>query len=332
MDPTALKYANMVGGRLERFRRVGDGQFNFRCPMCGDSQTSKTKARGYLFINDKPNYHCFKCGEHYRFAEFLELIAPDLHQEYVFERFRDGSSGPEPNGARQRTKPAETPSEPQEHPLEQFLTQLTDLNPGHKARKYVEDRLIPREQYDRLRFVNKWGLIDTRYPVGDARLVLSFRNRYGSLVALTGRSLDDKEPRYVTKTLMQDQPKVFGWDKVKTGQTIYAVEGPIDSLFLPNCIAVGGNNFLTLGEVFPGADLVVVFDNQPRHREVIDLMKRVIDRGLQVSILPDSLPGKDINEMVLNGASTEQIKWLVDQSRCSGLRAALRMAEWKKIV
>ena len=44
-----LKFINEISGRLGQFKKKGDYLFNFRCPHCGDSKKSKTKARAYLY-------------------------------------------------------------------------------------------------------------------------------------------------------------------------------------------------------------------------------------------------------------------------------------------
>ena len=39
-----LKFINEISSRLGQFKKKGDYLFNFRCPHCGDSKKSKTKA------------------------------------------------------------------------------------------------------------------------------------------------------------------------------------------------------------------------------------------------------------------------------------------------
>ena len=46
--------------------------------------------------------------------------------------------------------------------------------------------------------------------------------------------------RYITIMLDEDSPKVFGLDRVNETEPIYIVEGPFDSLFLDNSIAMAG--------------------------------------------------------------------------------------------
>ena len=46
---TEIKYLNLLSIRLEKFKKKGDYLWNFLCPVCGDSQKNKNKARGFVF-------------------------------------------------------------------------------------------------------------------------------------------------------------------------------------------------------------------------------------------------------------------------------------------
>ena len=44
-----IKFINLLSTRLPKFKRKSEYLFNFRCPHCGDSQKSLTKARGFVY-------------------------------------------------------------------------------------------------------------------------------------------------------------------------------------------------------------------------------------------------------------------------------------------
>ena len=54
-----IKFLNLLSTRLPKFKRKSDNLFNFRCPHCGDSQKSASKARGFVYR--KKNDMFFKC-------------------------------------------------------------------------------------------------------------------------------------------------------------------------------------------------------------------------------------------------------------------------------
>ena len=88
------KYIGLVSSRLIKFKRVKSDLYNFRCPICGDSKKNKTKTRGYLYtIKADVNFRCHNCGASMTFSNFLKEIDPIVHKQYVFERFKQGSTG-----------------------------------------------------------------------------------------------------------------------------------------------------------------------------------------------------------------------------------------------
>ena len=94
MDIIDSKYIGLVSSRLQKFKRVKSNLFNFRCPICGDSQKHKNKARGYFYqVKTNTNYKCHNCGVSLSFNNFLKQIDSTLHKQYVLEKFKDGHAG-----------------------------------------------------------------------------------------------------------------------------------------------------------------------------------------------------------------------------------------------
>ena len=133
----------------------------------------------------------------------------------------------------------------------------------------------------------------------EPRLVLPFIDKDGMLFGFTGRSFKKNSLRYLTIMIDDTKPKIFGLDKVDFNRKYYVVEGPIDSLFLDNAIAVSGTSFGKLSETGLDKDnLNIVFDNQPRNVEVCKLIEKNIDQGYSVVIWPQTIIAKDINETI----------------------------------
>ena len=132
--------------------------------------------------------------------------------------------------------------------------------------------------------------------------------------------------RYITTILDPDYPKVFGLDRVKDDETIYVTEGPIDSLFIRNGIAMCGSDVSI--DSFSFDDIVYVFDNEPRNREICDRMSKVIDMGYKIVIWPSSIKEKDINDMILSNNSPQGI---IDKNTFQGIQAKIKFTEWKKV-
>ena len=94
MDLVDAKYIGLVSSRLKKFKRVKENLFNFRCPICGDSQKHKNKARGYFYrVKNNINFKCHNCGASLSFNNFLKHIDANLHKQYTLEKFKEGHTG-----------------------------------------------------------------------------------------------------------------------------------------------------------------------------------------------------------------------------------------------
>ena len=128
--------------------------------------------------------------------------------------------------------------------------------------------------------------------------------------------------------LDEEAPKVFGLDTLNINKTVYVVEGPIDSMFLYNAIAMAGAD-INLSYLNKGKT-VFVFDNEKRNSEIIKRIEKTIESGYSVCIWPDYMPFKDINDMIMAGFSTSDIQSLIDKNTHSGMAALLALNVWKR--
>ena len=63
MDLVDSKFIGLVSSRLQKFKKIKTDLYNFRCPICGDSQKNKSKTRGYLYsVKEDVNFMCHNCG------------------------------------------------------------------------------------------------------------------------------------------------------------------------------------------------------------------------------------------------------------------------------
>ena len=311
----------MLSPRLDKFKKVRDNLFNFRCPYCGDSQKSQSKARGYFYRKKNDYfYRCHNCGKGTTFGKVLEYIDTLMYKEYVMERYKGDApktEAPEFNFAAPKFKKID--------PKLENLTPINKLNGGHPARQFVESRQLPEEFYSDLYLCPKffkWSKIQSQQE--HPRLVIPFRDESGEVFAAQGRAFGKESPKYLT-IKFQDKPKIFGLDRVDFVKRYYVVEGPLDSMFLENCLAVAGADFRYL----PPGDTTIVLDNEPRSREIIKQMERLIHQEHELVIWPTTITQKDINDMVLAGV--EDIQTIIDNNTFSGLEATMKLAAWKRI-
>ena len=324
-----------MSSRLGRFTKKKDDLYNFRCPICGDSQKNKSKSRGYVYRKKNDYFYmCHNCGISITFYNFLKQVDPTLLKEYQLERYTNGETRnnnyPKPSFDEFKT----------EQPIFKEKIQLptiASLEEDHFARKYVQQRKIPIELQNSLyyandfkQFVGSFG-IEKDIPDGDKRLVIPFYDKEKNLVAFQGRALGESKIRYITIKLHDDVKKIYGAERIDPEKKIYVFEGPIDSMFIKNSVATADSHLEAITDVFDKSSVVLVFDNEPRNKEIVKQIERAIDNHMNVVIWPEMIVEKDVNEMVLNGFSTDEIQDILDNHTHQNLRAKMEFINWKKI-
>lgn len=336
------KYIQMVGFRLRNFKRKKDYLWNFSCPICGDSQKNKLKARGYVFPKGQDLFYtCHNCGIGLSLGNLIKHIDQNLHKEYVLERYTSGKTN-SPNLANTvlNISPPKFDKVEKQKTFE-FADWCDKLPEGHFCLEYLSKRQIPKEFYSKLLFTTHYkNFVDNLIPnhgkiiVNDARLVIPFYDEYNELIAVSGRALEtsDKTLRYITiRTEESDKKLVYGMDRIKLSETVKIVEGPIDSLFLKNCLASGDANLSLIGNSISAGKKVLIYDNEPRNKDIVKMMQDAIKLGHNIVIWPNSVVGKDINEMIMNGLTVDEIERIISSNTKSGLEAQTSFVFWKKV-
>ena len=264
------KYASILGAQLRNFRLVKPYTWNFSCPVCGDSTSKKTKARGYI-LNFKGGltYKCHNCGLSCNFGNLLKRVNSSLYDEYVLERYKENAS--KYTDHKDVSKFVQ-PSKPEpvlewEDDVLSSIKRLDRLDRSHPAVKYALDRKIPEKMLQLLYFAPKFKKFVNSFqpkfeePIqGDhPRMVIPYFNKHGKCFAIGARAYGDETPKYYTIKVGEEVEKIYGLDRVDFSKRIYVVEGPIDSLFLPNAIAVSGASFDTpiIRQLLTNATLVI---------------------------------------------------------------------------
>ena len=327
-----LKYINILSVRLEQFKQKGKNLFNFRCPYCGDSQKDKTKARGYLYaVKNDMFYKCHNCGIGTNMPNFIKDRDQKLYSEYCLEKFK------------KKPKKEEVDFKPKFDKVEfddlNLGMKISDLKDTHPAKKFVLDRKIPRDKLDLLYCCNRFMTLVNRVKPGTfknvtkdyPRLIIPFYDESGKLFAFQGRAFGKEQPKYITIKLDESKQKVYGLERVNFLQPIKVVEGPLDSLFLDNCLASAGADLKNVKKSLPEDQITYIYDNEPRNREIIKHMYSVIDKGYSLVIWPDDLKHKDINDMIISGLTSEQITDIIHNNTFSGLAATAKLDFYKRV-
>jgi DNA primase len=324
MDLIDSKYIGLVSSRLQKFKRVKADLYTFRCPICGDSQKNKNKTRGYIYpVKNNTNFKCHNCGASLSFNNFLKEIDPVLHKQYTMEKFKEGFTG--------KNFVVEEPKFEFKKPVFKQKLDLPKASENEVAKKYLEKRLLNPEKFYFANKFQEWT--NTQKPTfsrivrDESRIVIPLYTMEGEIFGFQGRSLGPSNVKYITVILDESIPKVYGLNEVSTDETIYVTEGPFDSTFVKNAIAMCGSDIL-LNSLNLGDDIVYVLDNEPRNKEICNRISKLIDGGKKVVIWPKAVQQKDINDMVLAGLSVMDV---LKSNTYRALEAKIKFNEWKKV-
>ena len=323
MDLIDSKYIGLVSSRLQKFKRVKSDLYNFRCPICGDSQKHKNKARGYIYqVKNNTNFKCHNCGASMSLNNFLKTIDTTLHKQYTLEKFKEGHTG--------RNFVVEEPTFTFKKPVFKSKLDLPKASEDPDAKRYLEKRKLNPEKFYFTDSFKRWT--NTKKQTFDTigrdepRIIIPMYNQDKDLIGFQGRSLIPNSVKYITVMLEDEAPKIYGLDTINEDLPIYVVEGPFDSTFVNNSVALCGSD----GDLgyFKGSDTILVYDNEPRNREIVNRIGKCIDRGEKVVIWPSGLEEKDINDMVLSG---HDVMSMIKLNTYSGLEAKVKFNSWKKV-
>ncbi len=340
--PVESKYVRLISSRLRNFKQKNTNLWNFSCPFCGDSQKNKTKARGYVFAKgNNLFYRCHNCGVSTNVANLIKHVDSSLHKEFVLERYKSGETNNSFNANTVLNISPPKFDRVEKTKVFEHAEWVNKLPSGHFCLEYLTKRKIPEQYYSKLLFTQHYKqFCDVLIPnhgkqiIDDARLVIPFYDEYDDLIAVSGRALEtsDKTLRYVTIRTNDDKKKLlFGMDTVDLKKTVKIVEGPIDSLFLSNCLASGDANLCLTADEISANEKVLIFDNEPRNKEIVKMMQNAINLHHNVVIWPASVKGEDINEIILSGKPVDEIENIISSNTFKDIEAQLKFNMWKKI-
>jgi len=250
------------------------------------------------------------------------------------ERYSQGQNG------RGKTKEPEFHFEPPKfkpRPTTIDLPSIGTLPCDHHARLFYSGRKMPNDFLDKVFYADdfmSWAQSVSEIDYSnlgreESRMVIPFFDTEGNLIAAQGRALGSHELRYITIKVSEDSPKVYGLERWKSEEHTYIVEGPIDSMFLPNCLAVAGGDLQSIK--LDKKQCVLVFDNEPRNEHTVKKLMKAIDDGWSVVIWSKEKKFKDINDLIMSDLTTDEILEMINKNTMNGLEADWAAREWRNV-
>ena len=340
-------YLDKISPYLKNFEQKGDTLWNCSCPYCGDSKTNKRKARGYFFEGDDGNllFSCHNGCDTVPLTKVIKDLYPQYYTQYCLDTFSKKESKLEIKSkpklgsiklSQIRDKIKNTPKGYQS---------ISELDNSHVAKSYLIDRRIP--DLSEFGYVNNFceyvaEVTNNHEPYAklpnDKRIIIPLKNSNGVMVGFQGRAIDSKAMRYITIKIPEYEEeycKIFGLNRFDKTRFGFMVEGPFDSMFLPNALAFCGTsldpNVLKRGLINPD-NMIIIIDNESRNVQIVKRFNKYIDDGFRVYIPPANLDSKskDINLMVLSGWTSKALIELFVKNSYTGLSAKLKLQAWRK--
>lgn len=337
-----ITYANRLGSYLRNFKHKSQYLWNYSCVVCGDSASKQNKARGYIYRQKTGLFcKCHKCGYSTNLGNLIKFVDANLYSEYVMERYKGNAK---PRNDHRKIEEAipllkTIKLDLLEDNVLSKLKRVDKLADTHYATKYLTKRKIPIDLWHLFYYTPKFFKyvnenIKHQFPKLEQdhpRLIIPFFNAFGKCFALQGRAFGKEIPKYYTIKIDDTEEKIFGLERVDYSKRILITEGPIDSLLLPNALAVSGSSFdsPTIKQILTNA--TIISDNEPRHPEIVKIIGKNIDKGFSVCLMPESFKHKDINDAIIAGMDISDIVNIINDNTFSGIGAKLRFATWKKV-
>ena len=255
----------------------------------------------------------------------MKKVDATLQSQYSLEKFKDGKTGK--GSTTNEPNVLEVAKESKPRFKRRIRIELPGAYEEKKSSEYLNRRQVQGDFYYAKtfrRFINgiKHTFDDVRYD--EERIVIPLYYN-GDIVGVQGRALGSNPVKYITVMFDDDAPKIYGLDQIRGGAPVFVVEGPFDSTFIRNSIAMCGAD----GDVsrWGISDPVWVYDNEPRNPDITRRIQSAIESKQTVVIWPSNIEEKDINDMYLAGHDVQN---LVESNVYSGLKAKLQFNTWKR--
>ncbi len=229
----------------------------------------------------------------------------------------------------------------QTNSLEKLATKISTLDESHEAYQYLKTRKLPAVWFDRLFYSDNLNELATLFPgkydetkfAREPRIIIPIYNRLKELVGIAARAYKPSNLRYIMLRKSDDEPLIFNIERIDLSKTVYAFEGSFDSMFVENSVAASGADFSKIESIIPKDRTIVIFDNQPRNKEVIQRIDKTVNSGFPMFVWPSRKNlKKDINQNVIdNLIPAGRVKSFIDENTYSGMILKLKLTDWKKL-
>lgn len=279
----------------------GSGDYRGCCPTCREGK-SWGKKRRLNYVPDKNFIHCFNCNKTWTPINWI-MEQSGLEYNQVLEESKEYNFSNFEYNDEKFVRP-ESETLPVDS-INLFDKQQVDY---FMSNKVVKDalRLIKDRRLDTA--VNKPQAlyVSLKDYIHKNRLIIPFYDHNNKIVWYQTRSIYKKDevdrPKYMSK--LNSERSVYGLDRINEQiDYLFIFEGPIDSMFVKNGLAMGGISMSDLQEEqmkrYRLHQKIWVLDNQLKENEDVKYqVNKLMENGERVFLWPKKFKGiKDVNEL-----------------------------------
>ena len=276
--------------------------YNIKCNVCGDSDKDIYKKRGFILKNKDPwVYYCHNCQESTTVVKWMKEHYTVNYKNLMIDVMKNKRDDPRYDDQEYGFHRKKTSSERDERDDTKGFKSLLKFA---DCVEYCENRKIPKEVY------SKWYYCVTGIYYG--RIIIPFRNDKGKIYFYQARSFNNKNGvKYLSR--FGDNLSIYNYYNIDHDDYVPVLEGPIDSEFVDNSIAVTGLKLKS--EELNGIKKtrIILYNDKSGYKEAVKLLKKrkwVFNWKKFLKDYPCDGIVKDVNDFILlNKQGISKLTW-----------------------
>lgn len=284
---------------------------------CHDEGCRSVNKMYFLPNHGMVNVYCHVCGYSEDLYTFLNQFYPDhsyskkIKYSSKSSFIRKNKSKPIRRISKIMKRKSSLFSEELEEPL--YCTRVDKLDKDHMAVLYLKKRKIPEDKWNTLYHSYSFKELGSLYGYDtskwkcEPRLVIPAWDNDNNITLLQGRSYDNRSKiKYLTIKIIDHSLKLRGVHKIDIKKPIYLFEGPLDAIHIENSLDMCGsdinkNNLCDYLNIDDKSMIIIVRDNEPKHKHTPIKVKKDIESGFSVVIWDPDIVQDDLNSMIRYG-------------------------------
>lgn len=304
----------VFGGKIKKNK----GQWQLRCPICGDSKKDIRKMRGMYYVKTN-SFHCFNEGCN---ASGFYLLTYILGQN-IDQIKKDFIGWAKRHKIKQPIIQKE-PSKIIEEKKEEFVLPYYWLSDAEELIDFISKRHIDKAPFLPKNF-KLW------YDIHDKRIIIPWSRIGNEIKCWQGRAIDNRQPKY--KFSSGGIKDVFNIDQIDPAfPYIFLLEGALDAIWVKNGIAIGGlkpkdEQLQMIRDYWPMHTIVLMPDNQNTDEAAKKASEKAIMNNIKqkVFIWPKELKAKDVNDFIMNNDNLFTNEQFLIDNCSSGATALIKL-------